>query len=182
MRWRSFRRGLRIIAVVALGTGALCSCGKAQESFLTVQLCLKNEQGVATFKELMRSIAAMQKMRYVDASESTQTDLKTIGATGPNMHASGGLIYVGVQSDDGLGLSAGNMGLNKFDVALGITEGSRPADARRFADAVLKELQQRWVVKTLPPRTGAFPDPTCVAPNAGEDAPPNKSLERTRDR
>jgi hypothetical protein len=89
-------------------------------------------------------------------------------------------MYVGVEANDGLGLSAGNIGLNKFDVALGITEGSRPVDARRFADVVVKELQQRWIVKTLPPRTGAFPDPTCVAPNAGEDAPPNKSLERTR--
>jgi len=180
MHWRNVRPILRIIVVVALGTGALCSCGKAQESFLTVQMCLKNEQGVATFKELMQSIAATQKMRYVDASESTQRDLKTVGATGHNMHVSGGLMYVGVEANDGLGLSAGNIGLNKFDVALGITEGSRPVDARRFADVVVKELQQRWIVKTLPPRTGAFPDPTCVAPNAGEDAPPNKSLERTR--
>jgi hypothetical protein len=171
-----------MIAVVALGTGALCSCGTAQESFLTVQLCLKNEQGVATFKELMQSIAAAQKMRYVDASESTQKGLKTIGATGPNMHASGGLVYVGVEAEDGLGLSAGNIGLNMFDVALGITEGSRPVVARRFADVVVKELQQRWVVKTLPPRTGALPDPTCVTSNAGEDAPPNNSLERTRER
>jgi hypothetical protein len=182
MRWRSFRPALRIIAFAVLGSGALCSCGMAQESFLTVQLCVGNEQGVATFKEIMQSIAATQKMRYVDASEATQRDLKTIGATEPNMHAAGGLIVIAVEASDGLGLTAGNVGLNSFDVVLGITKGSRPVDARRFSDVVMKELQQRWVVKTLPPRTGAFPDPACVASSSGGDAPPNKSLERTRAR
>jgi len=181
MRWRSFTLALQSIAVAVIGAGALSSCGKAQESFLTIQLCLKNEQGVTTFKEIMQSIAKTQKMRYVDASEATQRDINTIGATGPKMHSGGGLIFVGVEASDGMGLSAGNVGLNTFDVALGITEGSRPADAHRFADVVMKELQQRWVVKTLTPRTGAFPDPTCVASSAGGVAPPNKSFERTRE-
>jgi hypothetical protein len=160
----------RLIVVAGFSLGTLNACGKSQGPFLMGQLCIHDEQGVANFKRLMQSIASDHNMRYIDSSQSTQESLKAMGATGEKMHASGGLIYIGLEAKDGWGLSAGNMGLNNFDVAFGISQSDRPEVASRFADSVLKQLEQQWQVKILPPKTGAFPDPNCLSP--GEAARP----------
>jgi hypothetical protein len=159
---RCCRKAKQVLLALAACATAL-SCAQGKRPFLIVQLCLKDRDGVALFKSEMQALAQRERLRYVDGSYATQRDLKVIGATGRNMHANGGLIYIGVEGEDGFGLEAGNLGLNDFDVAVGFGD-TEPVDAsRKFADRVVAQLKTHWPVSVVPPGRGALPDPNCQA-------------------
>jgi hypothetical protein len=150
------------IALAILAMVALASCGQGTRPFLMWQICLQDQRGVEEFKRVLQAIALDQKLKYIDSSTETQRELKDIGASGPNMHTSGGLIFIGVESDDGLGLLAGNTGLNDYDVAIGFN-GPNLVKARAFADIASTQLAQHWKLKRVPQGSGAFPDPECAS-------------------
>jgi hypothetical protein len=127
-----------------------------------LQMCLTDRAGVENFKKALQDIAVAQELRYIDSSGSTQRQLRVTGANGKNMHSSGGLIYVGVEGDDGLGLEGGNMGLNDYDVAIGFN-GSDDAKTLAFADIVKTKLSEQWKFTVVPQNSGAFPSPECVS-------------------
>ena len=155
----------------------LFACGEGEGPLLTIQFCVKNDDGVAAFKQTLQAIALEQGMTYVDSSGKTMRELRTIGATGKDMHASGGLINVHLEGDEGLGLSAGNLGLNLYDVAVGFSPEPNHDVANHFADFVVARLGRNWTVRTIARGTGALPDPTCMPTTSEALAPPNKALQ-----
>jgi hypothetical protein len=150
------------VTLAILVAVALASCAQGTRPFLMWQICLQDQRGVDEFKRVLQAIALDQKLKYIDSSVETQHELKDIGASGPNMHSSGGLIFVGVESDDGLGLMAGNTGLNDYDVAVGFN-GPDLVKAHAFADIASARLAQRWKLKRVPQDSGASPDPGCAS-------------------
>ena len=156
---RYWRKAKEVLVTLAACATAL-SCAQGKRPFLIVQLCLKDQDGVALFKSEMQALAQRERLRYIDGSYATQRDLKVIGGTGRNMHADGGLIYIGVEGDDGFGLEGGNLGLNEFDVAVGFGDIGPTDASRRFADRVVAQLKTHWPVSVVPPG-GALPDPNC---------------------
>ena len=52
-------------------------------------------------------------------------------------------IDISVQKADGVGVTAVNLGLPEFEIALGFSEGADAEFAHRFADKVLKRLGER---------------------------------------
>jgi hypothetical protein len=124
--------------------------------FLTVQLCLHNKQNVAVFTEMMKSISQSQHMEFTDGGVTTQKDLIKLKVS-PNYS----LIYMGANRKDGVGWEGGNLGLSAYEVALGFSEGSNPADAHRFSDLVISELKKRWPVYVVPLGHGALPMKSC---------------------
>jgi len=60
-----------------------------------------------------------------------------------------------------MGVTAGNLGLPGYEVALGFSEGSSGAEAREFANKVVKRLEQHWQVEIVPAGTGAKPMGGC---------------------
>jgi hypothetical protein len=170
---------LAVLLTVAI-TGVVGACTRGKGPDLLVQVCLRDEQGVASFKSALQSIAAAERMKYIDASATTARDLKVIGATDDRMHTAGGLVHVGIEGHGGVGLTAGNMGLNKYEVAIGFSNGPPDAERRKFSDVVVSELLRRWEVKVVPEGSGALPDESCKPEAPYGVAPPNKS-ERTRE-
>lgn len=136
-------------------------CSRTQESFLTVQTCLVDQQGVAEFLETMRAVAKSESLRFVDGSLKTGESLKTIGADKSLKHDPALTIHVGIEGDGGLGVTAGNLGLPPYQVALGFTEGSDAAKAHRLSDKLVQALSRRWHVETVPQGKGALPMKTC---------------------
>jgi hypothetical protein len=102
-------------------------------------------------------------MRYIDGSMGTTRDLKAIGAAGKNIHTDGKLVNLGVEADSGPSLTAGNLGLNAYDIAVGFARGQETDAANAFSNRVVARLKQHWSVETVPKGSGALPDPKCTS-------------------
>ena len=148
---------LVVIVICCLQLGCI-----GRHSFLTIQMCLESEQGVADFKAVMEDLSGHNGMKFIDGSEKAQKNSIEMNVA-PNYP----IIFFGAKSRDNYGFQAGNTGLSAFEVAIGFGEGSNPQAARQFAARVIDALQQRWEVHTVPPGQGAFPRGDC----------PSKQLE-----
>lgn len=150
-----------LLAISLLSILGGCS---GQHPSRMIQLCLGDEQGVAAFKDAMRSVARAKDMEFVDGSASTEKDLSTLG-----QHPGYELIYIGVSGKNGIGLEAGNLGLSAHEVAIGFSEGTDKARAQEFEDAVIQALDRRWQVHAVPPNQGALSLESCSARRPGVD-------------
>jgi hypothetical protein len=161
-RKRSFYQTISCLAAAMM----LSSC-TGERSFLQIQFCVVNSQGVELFKSTLQDIAKNERMNYIDGSENTTRDLKVLKTTGKNIHTDGRLINVGVEANN-YGLSGGNLGLNPYDISLGFAPDT--PESRAFSQRVVARLKHHWTLKQVPSNSGAFPDPDCAQ---GTETPPN---------
>lgn len=131
------------IAVLVL----LFACSPGKASFRAVQLDLANAQGVALFIAEMKLIAIEEKMEYIDGSKETERGLNTIDYVDRGRTDGSPTIHLAVQRSDGMGVTAVNVSLPSYRLALGFTEGSNGIEARRFSDKVITRLEQHWRVE-----------------------------------
>jgi hypothetical protein len=131
------------------------NCGTPKESIRTVQFCLAGEQDKQVFIGELRSIAAKDRMLFVDGSVSTDRKLRDMG-----VHPGYPILHVGVDAPDGLGATAGNQGLGQYQVAIGF---SGPDDRRTaaFSNQVVAALRKHWTIFEVPEGRGAFPIQNC---------------------
>lgn len=139
----------------------LSGCGKRG---FQVQVCLGDEQNVAVFKDMMKSIARSQHMKYIDGSAATQKYLTVIKAN-PDYR----LINIGLEGKDDLYMDATNLGLSAYEVSVGFAQGTNHAEVHRFADTVVSALKTKWHVYSVPPDRGAFPLAACRKTVAGSN-------------
>jgi hypothetical protein len=71
----------------------------------------------------------------------------------------GSVINIGIDRGARNVMMGGNLGLPTYQVVLGFS--GEPAEDRRFADMLVKQLSTRWQVETVPVGKGAFPMKTC---------------------
>jgi hypothetical protein len=153
--------GFKSLGVIASLALILQGCSKMQESFLTVQTCLVDQAGVIQFKSMMRSVAKVEDLKYIDNSAHQGASLKTMEADKLLKRDAALAIDVHIEGPGGMGVTAGNLGLPPYQVALGFTEGSDAAKAHRLSDRLVQALSQRWRVETVPQGKGALPMKTC---------------------
>jgi hypothetical protein len=151
----------RSVGWVGLAIWLLLGCAPGKHQFMMVQMCLTNEKGVAEFFDAMKSIAAANKMTFLDNSSDTNRELKAVGYAGRERQDGSPAINFGVLRKDGQGAFAGNLGLPGYQVALGFSEGSNPTEAHAFANMVVGRLEKHWQVHVVPRGTGAKPIPGC---------------------
>lgn len=136
-------------------------CSPAQEAFRSVQICVVDERGVAELKDLMRATAASEHLQFIDNSAQQGSDLKAMGADKLLKRDVSLAIDFHIEGNSGMGVTAGNLGLPPYQVAMGFTEGSDPADVRRLSARLIQALSQRWQVETIPAGKGAMPMKSC---------------------
>jgi hypothetical protein len=136
-------------------------CAQGKHPFLMAQMCLSDQHDVSAFVGELKSIASAEKFDFVDRSNDTERELKTVGYVGSERTGGSRVINVGVLRRDGMGLGAGNLGLPGYQVAIGFSEGSNAAEARNFADRVLMRLRKHWRIELVPAGTGAKPMANC---------------------
>jgi hypothetical protein len=153
----------QVIAFISLVAFAfiLQGCTKMQESFMTAQACLVDQMGVLQFKSIMRSIAKLEDLNYIDNSAQHGSDLKQIGADKLLKRDAALAIDVHIEGEGGIGVTAGNLGLPPYQIALGFTEGSDAARAHRLSDRLVQALSQQWHVEILPQGRGVLPMKMC---------------------
>lgn len=142
---------------------ALNGCSRAQEGFETVQICVGNQQGVAALKNVMAAVAQAEGLQFIDNGAQQAGDLKAIGADKALKRDVALAIDFHIEGPNGLGVTAGNLGLPPYQVGIGFTEGNDAARAHRLADQLIGALSQRWDVQPLAPGTGVMPMKTCGA-------------------
>ena len=143
------------VAGLVLVLGASFGCVSGERPFSSVEVCLGNEKNLSLFTDLMRSIAQTEKMKFVEGSAQTQKELESIGKTIHEVKPTGKVVNLGVEREDGMGLTAGNLGLPKYQVAIGFSEGANSREAHEFADRVIGKLRSRWPVEIVTSGRGA---------------------------
>jgi hypothetical protein len=134
-----------LLSIAVLVFLSACSPGKA--SFRAVQLDLVDTQGATLFVEEMKLIAIEEKMDFIDGSKDTERGLSTIDYVDRGRTDGSPTIHLAVQRRDGMGVTAVNVSLPGYRLALGFTEGSSGIEAQRFADKVIARLERNWRVE-----------------------------------
>ena len=146
------QRSLRVLSPMIVAAISLIGCSRAQESFETIQMCVGNHRGVAELKNVMMTVAQSEGLQFIDNSAQQGTALKDIGADKALKRDAASVIDFYIEGANGMGVTAGNLGLPPYQVGLGFTEGDDPAKAHRLADQLVRALSQRWDVQRIPPR------------------------------
>jgi hypothetical protein len=157
MRIKSY---IFFVVVISL-LGVFYGCTPGKRPFLMVQLCLRDQRNLALFTSMMKSVAQSENMVFIDRSAATEVELRSTDRVLEKLKQNTPIINLGIQGKDGVGMSAGNLGLPNYQVALGFSEGSNPSEAHKFADVVVKRLEEQWHVETVPAGAGARPMKTC---------------------
>ena len=132
-------------------------CAGPQEAFQNVQLCIADERGVLELKRIMRAVAQSKNLEFIDNSARQGENLKAMGADKALGRDASRAIDVHIEGENGMGVTAGNLGLPEYQVALGFTEGTNPSMARVLSNELIKALSQRWHVEVVPLGKGAMP-------------------------
>jgi hypothetical protein len=159
------RNVLRMFGVAVSFALPLQGCARTQESFLTIQICLGDRQGVTLFLDTMREIAKAENLTFIDGSTKTATGFRTMGADKHLKQDPARIIHVGIEGGGGMGVTAGNLGLPPYQVALGFTEGAEAGKAHRLAKRIVQALSQYWQVETVLAGKGALPMERCKNEN-----------------
>ncbi len=152
MRWLA---SLITIAILIEG------CSPTQTAFRSLQICVVDQRGVAILKGLMREAAAFERLQFIDNSARQGRDLKYIGADGLLKRDASLAIDIHIEGNGGMGVTAGNLGLPAYQVAIGFTEGADPAKAHRLAARLIQVLAKQWQVETISVHKGAMPMKSC---------------------
>lgn len=139
----------------------LLSCAPAKRPFLMVEMCLSDAQGVADFREELRLIASAENMKFIDNSRNTEYGTQTIGGSGDDRNGGSPVVDLRLIRGDGTAISAANLGLPGYQMAVGFTEGSGVPIAREIAARTVSRLKMRWTVEPVPEGSGAKPMPGC---------------------
>lgn len=156
------RRSLRNICALAALLFFLSGCTYEKAGpFLTAQLCVSNEAGMAQLIDELRKVAASRGMEFNDYSARTERELEIVGYPGKERADGSPLLNVVVGRSDGLSVGATNISLPGYQVALGFTEGSSRLETQHFVDDVIQRLEKYWEIERLPAGSGALPKAGC---------------------
>ena len=99
------------ICVLVTVSLVLTGCTPGKRPFLMVQMCLSNAKGIEEFVEELKSVAAAEKLEFVDNSGNAQGELDAL--SDPNAKRTGGsrMLDLRLTRNDGMGIGAGNVGL-----------------------------------------------------------------------
>jgi hypothetical protein len=139
----------------------LQGCSPTQESFLTIQTCVVNQQGVALLKSTMHAVAKAENLEFIDNSLQQGSELKMMGAEERLKRDAALAIDVHIDGAGGIGVTASNLGLPSYQVAVGFTNGSDAAKAHLLARRLVQALSKQWQVETIPQGSGVSPMKTC---------------------
>jgi hypothetical protein len=141
----------------------LAGCHQSQRPFVIGVVCLRDAQGFSDFTSELRAIAASEGTTLGDRSAETQEELETIGhrIEGERIKP---VANMSIELKDGAGLGVSSLGIPGYQVAFGISDGWRNAEAaHKFADEFVARLKSRWRVELVanPAESGAKPMKNC---------------------
>lgn len=157
-RQLSSLRLVMIAVIIGLGFGA---CDRGKRPFALARVCLPTQRDVPAFLNEIRHLGAAEHMEFFDRTSATKAEREALNKPSVFPRNDGFVLNVGVLRRDGMGVTTSELGGPGFQVGLGFSEGSNPAEARRFEQAIISKLRQRWYVEVQSGDTGLQPLARC---------------------
>ena len=159
--WNIFcTKNIHLIIIIFLSASAASCDFVGKRPFMMVQFCVNDDEGVSILKNIMTDIARSEGMDFVDQSEMVQLGLNKM-RNNNGRYLTEGTVYILVRGRLEFGLIAANVGLRKYQISIGFSEGRSPSEARLFAQRVVLSLGKNWPVEILPTDKGASPMEKC---------------------
>lgn len=151
-----------VFALAGLAFASALQGCQGKRAFMIQEVCLRNAEDLSAFTREIHLIADSEGAQFLDRSVDTQKELNTIDHSFEGARNKP-VINMGFQHTDGVGLTVTNLGLPGYQVAVGFSEGSNPAEARKFAQMVVGKLEEHWHIETVPnpAESGALPMKNC---------------------
>jgi hypothetical protein len=146
---------------VALGAALLCACAGGERPTKLVQLCVRDDEGIRQLKSELAAIAKDQQLEFSDNGDAVKRDLEAVGYTAQDRKNGGVVVSLTARRKDGMGLSALNVGLFPYQIALGFSTGKDRAESSKFAEDVVARLRQRWSIEDVRAGAGVTPNANC---------------------
>jgi hypothetical protein len=153
------RRG--VFCLISLSMLALSGCNSHREENVTVQMCLRDDKGIRRLRDILQETAHSERMAFIDNTANFRRELALVSQTPNEKDMARWVIDYVVQMGDGMGVTAGNLGLSPHQVALGFTPGWHHRD-EGFAQRLIAKLEREWKVIRTSPDQGALPLRDCA--------------------
>jgi hypothetical protein len=145
----------------------LFGCGGGKSQFFGVQFCAEDGRGLEELRGELRHIATDEDMEFSDISQRVAGEHERIRQRSPPTRQShdrdGGSPYfvVTLEHPDGTFVTATNLGLPGYEVALGFLRGRDPMASAALAERISSRLEKRWPLRRLAEGVGAMPMGGC---------------------
>lgn len=151
----------RIHLSLLVMAGFTSACSEGKRPFLMAQICVQNENGLEKFVDELRHVARFEGMTFTDNSARTQAELEKAKHSATQLRTNDGAINMAVEGEGGLGMTAGNLGLPRYQMVMGFSAGMDRLASEKFANKVIEALSSHWIVERLDSSQGAKPMKEC---------------------
>ena len=128
---------------------------------MTVQTCVKNQQGVVEFLKTTRALAKSERLKFVDGSQKTRDALKTMGANKNIKYDISQTLNIALKDGNVIRVMIGNLGLPPYQIVISFFGDHDDIATRRLSKNLVKDIAQRWHIETVAQGKGALPMETC---------------------
>lgn len=150
----------RILLALAGAATCLTGCSEGKAPFRMVQFCLAGTQEIPAFTRFMNEIAQDYRMEFTDRNRQTEDELRALASENKLVPVTKRVVNIGADHGGVFSFGAGNLGMPAEQIVVGFN-GAKQADARQFADAVVRKLSTRCNVHEVSQGHGAFPLAKC---------------------
>ena len=149
-----------ILLLTVLGI-TLSACEGGERPFMTARVCLGNRDDVAEFTDLFHNIARSRNMEFYDRSEQSLKERKALSSSNSNLRADDFALNISIRDKNGMGVSASDLVGPNYPVAIGFSKGKNQANASQFANGVVDELKEHWIIEVYSDGGAVRPSSTC---------------------
>ncbi len=136
-------------------------CTSGTPPHTIAQVCVRGDGELRALFADLRNLAAQRNMEFSDGSLDFVEDIHVIYGGNRNSSAGASTVLFSMSGSDGLGLTAGNIGLPPLQLAFGFSHGDDRERSLSFTRQVINLLRGRGQVRVLPPGESAKPISEC---------------------
>lgn len=147
-----------VMPILALLMSGCVSTSKVYQ----VEVCLADERQTSEFYMFMRDVASSNGLRFLDGGDSIEQDGLTLDHLAHVKPINGKIIYFGAESNTGHGgFTAGNLGLNPFQLGVGMSPSRDSSFNVKKINATIDEISKRWIANRVKQSLTFRPRPGC---------------------
>lgn len=139
---------------------AVSGCSTTQNVY-QVEVCLAGQEQADGFVQFMRSVAEDSRLVFADGGAGIEEEARMLEQADRLTSHTGKVIYFGAESETGVGgFTAGNLGLNPFQVGIGMTPSRDTFFNVKKIHETIDRIERRWTARRIPlgetfkPRSG----------------------------